>query len=156
MIRTFLTQFVITSQALTCGNHEKGIWWLIPAPHTIVTVSSWNCRKTHVGAGGHPASISWRLDTKESDRPSDAGNNPMFFLQIPVNMLSVCACCCRIHSGKISFYNKTEICSCICIDDKLQKNKFLCLRSCFFYCSSLGPQAAILFISRDSQLASHY
>lgn len=106
----------------------------------IMKLSENSCQ---CGGTSCPASISWRLDTKESERPSDAGNNPMFFLQIPVNMLSVCACCCRIHSGKISFYNKTEICSCICINDKLQKNKFLCLRSCFFYCSSPGPQAAI-------------
>ena len=53
-----------------------------------------------------PAFISWRLDTKESDRPSHTGNNSMFFLQIPVKYNVVCACCCRIHSGKISFYNK--------------------------------------------------
>ena len=118
----------------------------------IMKLSENSCR---CGGTSCPDSISWRLDTKESDRPSDAGNNPMFFLQIPVNMLSVCACCCRIHSGKISFYNKTEICSCICINDKLQKNKFLCLRSCFFYCSSPGaPGSNLLHITRFTALVS--
>ena len=153
MIRAFLTQFVLTSQALTCGNHEKGIWWLIPAPHTVVTVSSWNCRKTHVGAGGHPASISWRLDTKESDRPRDTQEIILcFFYKSQWNV--VCALVVvEFIQERSHFIIKTEIiCSCICINDKLQNNKFLCLRACFFYCSSLRPEAAILFISRNSQL----
>ena len=96
----------------------------------IMKLSENSCQ---CGGTSCPASISWRLDTKESDRPSDAGNNPMFFLQIPVNMLSVCACCCRIHSGKISIYNKNEIFSCIAFVSMINsRNKFLCLRSYFF------------------------
>ena len=70
----------------------------------IMKLSENSCR---CGGTSCPAFISSRLDTKESDRPSHTGNNSMFFfLQIPVKYNVVCACCCRIHSGKISFYNK--------------------------------------------------
>ena len=117
----------------------------------IMKLSENSCR---CGGTSCPAFISWRLDTKESDRPSHTGNNSMFFLQIPVKYNVVCACCCRIHSGKISFYNKNPkyVVAFVSMIN-CGKINFFCLRSCIFYCSSLRPRAAILFISRDSQLS---